>query len=222
MRNTRLIIIVCGLISFLRGGVEASAQQFSAGLFGGLSTSQVDGDTYAGYDKAGLFTGAFVTKSISSSGKWSASFEITYIQKGSRKYARPDKGDYTSYKLNLNYAEVPILLRYAFSVPDSAGSGRAAFIVEGGVAAGALVQSEEHDSFGPVTGGTPFEKMDYSVLLGLHYYLTQHLGFNIRTEYSLLPVRKGGTSPYYQNWTHNFLRPGYYNNLIVFSIRYRL
>lgn len=197
------------------------AQQFKAGLIGGIVTSQVDGDTYAGYDKAGFLAGGFVTKRFSEESNWSASFEITYIQKGSRKNPRPDKGDPTSYKLNLNYAEVPVLLRYDFGIPDSSVSGRIRFSLEGGIAVGALVKSYEEDSFGPSTGGTPFQKTDFSTIFGINYHLNDHIGFNARTEYSILPVRKGGTSSYYQNWTYKFFKPGYYNNLLTFSFRYR-
>lgn len=197
------------------------SQQFKVGMLGGISTSQVDGDTYAGYDKAGFLAGGFVTKKFSPESKWSASFEITYIQKGSRKISHPEKGDYTSYSLKMNYAEVPILLKYAFAVSDSSGGQKIKFQLEGGVAVGALVHSEEYDSNGLTPAGTPFQKSDYSTLLGLSYFLSEHIGFNVRYEYSMLPVRKGAIAQYYQNWTYKFLKPGYYNNLILFSFRYR-
>lgn len=197
------------------------AQQFKAGLLGGVVTSQVDGDTYAGYNKLGLQAGGFVMKKFSATSKWSASFEITYIQKGSRKAPRPDKGDYTLYKLNLNYAEVPVLLKYSFTAPDSLGGNKVRFQLEGGVAVGALVQSKEEDAFGPVAGGVPFEKSGYSYILGLNYFVSEKSAFNIRYEYSIIPVRKGAAGQYYQNWTYKFLKPGYYNNLVLFSFRYQ-
>jgi hypothetical protein len=206
---------------YLYTSIPLFSQQFSVGLTGGIVTSQVDGDTWAGYNKAGFLAGGFVNKRFGEESKWSASFEIMYIMKGSRKVPHPDKGDFASYKLNLNYAEVPILLRYDFGIPDSSVSGRMKFSLEGGVAVGALVHSYEEDSFGQLTGGTPFQKSDYSAILGLSYHLSKHIGFNARTEYSIIPVRKGGLSTYYQNWTYRFLNPGYYNNLLTFSFRYQ-
>ena len=203
--------------------IASHGQQFQAGILSGISTSQVDGDTYAGYNKLGFVAGGFVSTKLSSSGKWSGSFELNYIQKGSRKIPHPDKGDYTSYKLKLNYIEVPVLLKYAFTTIDSL-SGRSQerdFSLEGGLAFAALVNSEEEDIGGLVFNGTAFQQFDYSVILGLNYFITKHIAFNVRTEYSIAPVRKGGTSSYYYNWTHNFLKPGFYNNLIVFSVRYR-
>jgi hypothetical protein len=200
----------------------AIGQRFQAGVLGGISTSQVDGDTWAGYDKAGAFVGGFVTRDFSETSKWSASFELTYIQKGSRKIPHPDKGDFASYQLKLNYAEVPLLLRYNFSGMDSLGEKRMKFALEGGITLGALVFSKEYDASGFIPyNGVPFQKADYSVVLGLNYFLSKHIGFDVRTEYSIVPVRKGGTASYYQNWTYKFLKPGFYNNLLVFSLRYQ-
>ncbi len=197
------------------------AQQFKAGLLGGIVTSQVDGDTYAGYDKAGFLAGGFVSRKPSEESRWTALFEITYIQKGSRKNPRPDKGLYTSYKLNLNYAEVPVLIRYDFGIPDSSEGGRMGFSLEAGIAVGALVGSYEEDSYGASPPGTPFEKADFSSILGLNYHVSKHIAFNARTEYSIVPVRKGAIAQYHQNWTYKILKPGYYNNLVTFSFRYQ-
>lgn len=216
----RIIIVPLSFIGLL-SPVSTEAQQFRIGFLAGLATSQVDGDTYAGYDKAGLMAGGFVTRRLSATGKWSASFEIMYIQKGSRKIPHPDKGDFTSYSLRLDYAEVPLLLKYRIAVPDSASGTKTRLEIEGGIAVGALVRSEEYDSFGAVAGGTPFQKTDYSTVLGVNYPFSEHFSASVRTEYSIVPVRKGGTSSYYQNWTQRFLRPGYYNNLILLSLRYQ-
>lgn len=203
--------------------VSLHAQQFKAGLLAGVSTSQVDGDTYAGYNKAGMLAGGFVTSKFSAESKWSASFEITYIQKGSRKIPHPDKGDYADYKLKLNYVEVPLLVKYDFAgVIDTSGSQGMHFAVVGGVALGRLIHSAEWDAFGQLNGGTPFQKKDIPIVLGLSYSLSKHIGFDVRTEYSIFPVRKGGTSSYYQNWTFKFFKPGYYNNLIIFLFHYRI
>lgn len=208
-------------LCFLFLGDAYAQNQFKAGLIAGIVGSQIDGDGYAGYNKAGLQAGAFVSSKISKNTRWSAMFEITYIQKGSRKIPHPDQGDFVEYKCKLDYVEVPAMVKYDFSFTDSTGKGRLNFGVFGGIAVGALVNSEESDAFGILTGGTPFKKAELSYVLGLSYSLSQHIGFEIRTQYSVLPVRDGGTSIYYPSWTSNILRPGYYNNLLVFSARYR-
>lgn len=206
---------------YLYSPISLHAQQFKAGLIAGVATSQVDGDNYAGYNKAGFLAGAFVSRKPSEASKWTALLEITYIQKGSRKPPHPDKGDYTSYKLNLDYAEVPVLIRYDFGIPDSSESGGMKFSLEAGIAFGALVHSYEEDSYGALPGGVPFQKADYSTIFGLNYHVSTHISFNARTEYSIVPVRKGAVAQYHQNWTYNFLKPGFYNNLLTFSFRYQ-
>jgi hypothetical protein len=209
------------LISLYLIPYTSTAQHFKAGLLAGIATTQVDGDTYAGYDKAGLFAGASVSSRFSKAPKWSVSFEITYIQKGSRKVPHPDKGDFADYKLKLDYAEVPLLLKYDFNLSDSTGQSHSSFTLFGGLAIGALVHSKEWDAFGVLPQGVPFQKTDLSTILGLSYSVSEHVGFDARTEYSVFPVRKGGNISYYQNWTYKFFKPGYYNNLIVFSLHYR-
>lgn len=219
MKNLFFFLAVFPVSCFLFPS-NCSGQQFKAGLLAGISTSQVDGDSYAGYDKAGLTGGAFVSTRFSPASKWSASFELTYIQKGSRKVPHPDKGDYTDYSLKLNYAEVPLLVRYAFSPSDSTGE-RMKFMLEGGLGFGTLIHSEELLSGAAVPAGTSFQKVDFSLILGINYLLSEHFMLNVRYEYSMMPVRKGATGSYYQNWTNKFLKPGYYNNLLVFSLRYQ-
>lgn len=208
LASAGLFIVYCLLFTI------SQAQPFKAGLLAGLATSQVDGDGFAGYNKAGMFAGGFVSKKFSPESKWTGMFEITYIQKGSKKNP--------IYRVKLNYAEVPLLVKYDFIVSDSANGSRTNFGVLGGIAIGTLVKSEESDAFGVLTGGTPFQKVDVSYVLGLSYALTEHIGFEARIEYSLIPVRKGGSSTYYPNWTSNVFKPGYYNNLLVFAFRYRI
>lgn len=218
MKKEFLLFIIC--VSLF---TSLHAQRFKAGALAGIVTSQVDGDTYAGYNKAGMLVGGFVASKFSDVSKWSVSFEITYIQKGSRKTPHPDKGDFADYKLKLNYVEVPLLVKYDVGrVIDTSGLRGMHFTFIGGVAIGTLIYSAEWDAFGPLSGGTPFQKKDVPVILGLNYSFSKHIGFDVRTEYSLFPVRKGGTSSYYQNWTSNFFKPGYYNNLIIFLFRYRI
>ena len=195
------------------------AQRFKAGLFAGVSTSQVHGDTYSGFNKAGLYAGASLAKKFSEESKWESSFEISYIQKGSRKLANPSKGDYKSYYLNLDYAEVPVLLRYHFSIADTTRSFSSNFFIEGGLSFGALVNQKESDENGVILGGIPFEKYDISTVFGLSYSLRKNVFFNIRTINSFIPVRKFNIPIYYPRWFLNLFNRGYYNNVLAFSLR---
>ncbi len=62
--------------------LSTEAQTFKPGIFGGIVTSQVGGDSYSGFNKLGVTFGGFVRYAIND--KWSAQFELAYVQKGSR------------------------------------------------------------------------------------------------------------------------------------------
>jgi hypothetical protein len=208
-------------IAVLLGCISTSlfAQRFRAGTHAGWVASQVDGDSYAGFNKLGAMFGASISKRISA-GRGTASFEINYIQKGSRKMPNPEKGEYDFYKLQLNYAEVPVLLTYNLFVADTTIGFKNKFLLEGGIAFAALVHAQEENNIGQTMGATPFQKKEASFIFGIKYYLTSRIIFNLRSQYSILPVRKGGTSTYYPNWMFNYLPPGYYNNLINVVVHY--
>jgi hypothetical protein len=48
------------IITFLVCTGYAYSQQFEGGVLGGLTASQIDGDSYKGYNKVGIQAGAWV------------------------------------------------------------------------------------------------------------------------------------------------------------------
>lgn len=97
------------LLSSIAFGVQAQ-NKFRAGLRAGLSTSQVAGDTYGGFNQYGFDGGATLNGRVND--KWSAQFEILFVQKGSKFVGDAAKGDLRYYYMRLNYVEVPLLLQY--------------------------------------------------------------------------------------------------------------
>jgi hypothetical protein len=105
--RTNIPLIVFILVFSISGTLLNAQQRFNAGIKAGVSTTQVSGDTYSGYNKAGLVGGAFVRGIMNE--KWTGQFEIMYIQKGSRHNGNPDKGDYiikVNLRMNLDQALV--------------------------------------------------------------------------------------------------------------------
>ncbi len=180
------------------------SQGFKAGLIGGISTTQISGDQLSGFNKAGIVAGGLV--SIELSQKFDLQMEIMYFQKGSRKNANPDKLDYTSYRLRLNYFEVPLLLEWKYSK-------RLSF--EGGPTFGALLSSQEEDEYGELNISYPFKKFELGLAGGMNIVLIQGLIFNARYESSVLSVRA-----YVDGQTYRFNK-GQYNTALVFSLRYK-
>ena len=189
--------------------ITSSAQVFKPGLIVGISGAQIEGDGYGGYDKIGFIAGGFVNTDLSE--KLSTQFEIYYINKGSFDALHPDKGDYNSFKVNLNYIEVPVALRYK----------QHKFMIEVGLYLGKLVgtptlSNENGEVF---VNQYPFKSFDFGGLLGVSYYLNDHFILNLRSKNSLIPIRD---FPSLDQGTffNTFLNNGWYNVDLNFSIRY--
>jgi hypothetical protein len=177
---------------------------FHGGALAGVSTSQVSGDQLSGFNKAGIYAGAFVNLHITD--KWLFQFEIDYIQKGSRKNPKPSRNDFTKYVMNLQYFEVPILFKWEFL--DR-------FQLEMGPAVGYLIKNTgvERDENGPFVDPRPaFSKIDLSVMGGVSFKIIEHLKLNIRGSQSVLPIRQHESGAVYR------LNRGQYNSVLAFTL----
>ncbi len=187
------------------------SQNFHAGPKVGVDFSQVDGDGYGGYHKAGLNLGAFVYRTIGKKQHWDLQFEIEYIQKGSRKTPNYDTGDLNDYKLTLNYIQMPLIARYNMRHVS----------LEGGLSLGTLLSSKE--IFNDTEGGNPFKSMEFAMILGINYHFNPKLWINGRYTVSLARVREpyNGEIPVYDpNDLWDCRKPGQYNNVLVVSLYY--
>jgi hypothetical protein len=191
------------LISFSFSGF--SQLEFSGGIELGAATSQVSGDALSGFDKFGLSAGPFIRTTFSE--KSSAKLGILYLNKGSKKNADPDNGDLITYAIRLNYVEVPIT--YSYSINN--------IRAEGGLAIARLVSSSELGTDGRERDFIfPFEKMDFSVVLGASYYFSENIFVNGRWSQSIIPVRK---SPNVVN-SASFYEAGMYNTAFQLMFGY--
>ena len=189
------------LISFSFTGL--SQLEFSGGLELGVSTTQLSGDALSGFDKFGLSAGPFIRTTFSE--KSSAKLGILYLNKGSKKNADPD--NLITYAIRLNYVEVPIT--YSYSINN--------IRAEGGLAIARLVSSSELGTDGRERDFIfPFEKMDFSVVLGASYYFSENIFVNGRWSQSIIPVRK---SPNVVN-PASFYEAGMYNTAFQLMFGY--
>ena len=179
------------------------AQNFHAGVIGGISTTQVAGDQLSGFNKAGLIAGCFVNRKLSE--KTSLQMEIIFIQKGSRKPLDPN--DNTFYAMRLSYFEVPLLLKWQVAPKLN---------VELGPSFGVLVFSEEETEYGIYHSSLPFKKFDLSGNFGLTYPLTEKLLLNTRYSNSLIPIRDFPTG-----FSFAYFDRGQYNTVLSFTLQYQ-
>ena len=183
--------------------IIVNAQHFNAGVLVGLSTSQVDGDNLAGFNKAGIKVGGFVNRKLGE--RCSLAFELEFIQKGSRKPLNQD--DNTYYLMRLNYLEVPLLLNYQVG-------GKLKF--EAGPSFAALISSYEEDQNGELKGAVEFNKFDYLINVGATYNISEHWFANARFSYSLGPIRK-----FTQGYVYSYYKNGQYNQVLAFTLGYQ-
>ncbi|MBA3704824.1 MAG: PorT family protein [Bacteroidetes bacterium] len=195
-------IIYIFFVVFLFCAQAFSQQRFRAGLKTGVSTSQVAGDTYSGFNKAGLDGGGFVTGKINE--KWTVQFEIIYIQKGSRHNFNSEIGDYTYYFLQLDYIEVPLLFQFH----------QKKFTFELGPGYGYLLKEKEYNHVMDLTGYRPFNKNEICLNVGISFVLYKNFGINWRYSNSISSIRSHASGA--STWNN----PGQRNNVLAFCLTY--
>jgi len=192
------------LFLFLISPFYVSAQSFQAGVTGGLSTTQISGDSQSGFHKVGLIFGGFVSTRISDA--FDGSLQIMYIQKGSKKNAKPEKNDFTAYLLRLNYIEVPILLQWMYSEK---------FWFETGPTFGVLLSQHEENEIGDIPEPRKFNDFELGFAAGMNVRLIKDLIFNARFTSSIIPVRK------HQSGETDRINGGQYNAVLAFTLNYQ-
>lgn len=181
-----------------------SGQRFSGGLIAGFNGSQVDGDTYAGYNKFGFTLGAFSSVELKS--KLTGELQIRYIQKGANK--KVTENDLSKYTSKLNYIEIPVLLRYHQNKKISWHLGPGF---------GYLFKFSVEDENGPLSNDAiNFRDFELSGLAGMQYQIIEKLGVSVTFSYSLIPIADHPNDPIH------FRQPGLYNNLVSILLAYKL
>lgn len=197
LRKLLIIIFVCTFIQTL------SAQEFDAGIYGGVSATQIDGDSYGGYNKPGVVFGGFVNRELSQQVDWQLG--LRYIMKGSRKASNEGGLD---YKATLHYLEFPITMRYYhYKKLD----------FEGGLTVGYMVKAfEEINKGGSFETTNSFDRFEIGAVAGLNYKINESFSVAGFVEYSLIPIRPYITKP------HWLVNNGQYNSVLHFSLVYNI
>ena len=104
---------------------------------------------------------------------------IQLAQKGSFKGPNSKTGDFTKYKINLWYAEIPLALNYRIKDVSI-------FL---GLSFGTLFYAKESDQNGELRGRPEFNRFEYGGFLGVRYDFNKKYYFELSTGYSLAAVR---------------------------------
>lgn len=199
MSKYLLVFCTCLVSVFVYG------QNIKIGGIAGINASQVGGDGLRGFKKAGLVLGGFADLDVSE--KINLQFEIIYSQKGSRKNPKTDEGDTEFFLLQMDYIEVPIMIRYR----------NKKFTYDAGLYVGQLIKSHLEDEIGPFSIPPRFNQLkdqDFGFLIGLNYNLTDNLIMNWRFSNSLINVREFESGESFR------FKGGLVHTYLSFTLRY--
>jgi len=181
MRPSLVLVIL--LILEISG---VKAQQFHAGLYGGLNVTDVDGTnitgTDAGFQKFGFTFGSYVNTAVSANNI--LQMEIGYSQKGYLN--EPDGTHRNNYsQLNLNYIETALLLRHRIHF-KLWNKPRNKFDIEGGISIGKLIYS--YYSVQSIEYPLDLNTTDISPFTGISYNFSPNVGIEFRYYNSITPI----------------------------------
>ncbi len=200
-------VLICIALIFSFSILKTNAQKFGGGFVAGFVTSQVEGDTYGGFHKAGLLGGMWINYDFAQ--KSALQMELTYIQKGSRKSANPDQGDYDTYLLRLGYVELGLIYQYTFAKK---------FFIEAGPSFSVLLHSYEEDVTGMQKESDNFKVGTFNVCIGAGYNISEKWNVHLRTENSITSIRNDVQTGY----VARFGKYGQYIDCLTLSLYYKL
>jgi len=184
---------VFSTIIFLLLSLSVFSQQFKGGLLLGMSTSQIDGDTQSDFKKVGLFSGVSVATDFSK--VMGAKIELYYVGKGAKKVI----DGIEEFKTQLHYVEMPFLLTIK---PINR------FEFDFGIACSYLIGSKLYEYGETVPDGlNDMLNFDFGIFGSATYYFTSDLGFNVRMEHSLIPIKNN---------------PNWFNYNLSFGLAYKI
>lgn len=215
----KLLLLLFSFLSFSLFSQEMARESFRPVFSAGFVASQVDGDTYGGYNKPGFFFGLGINRLVSK--KVELEFALTLLQKGARKNYARDSASLNNpnnefYLLRLNYLEIPVGIKYNFKKFKAELGGAFAYLIKN------PPFEESQNGYTNIYG---FKNFDYSYYIGLGYKLKPNVLINLRYEYSVVAIRNyysSGNGVYHGQFPYNLFNVGLYNNLLTLSINYKL
>ncbi len=210
----RIIFFILLISSFVLKSQTTTNDVFTLKPSLGFNGCQIHGDNYSGYDKFGAFGGLSVNAKLSK--KASIELGFFFSQKGARHNQNPEKGDFTFYRVNLNYIDLPLIFKYNVN---------ATYFLTGGPSIAYLINYQEDNEAGNWDGVYPFEKFEYGINVGLGRKIKDNFFVEVRSSNSFVAIRKYGilaTQVFYPNPVARFFNAGLYNNILTLIVSYKL
>lgn len=184
--------------------IIAQNNHFDARLKLGISTSQIDGDGYGGFNKVGVAGGIGISRQLSD--LKSISFDILWVQKGSVDPANANIGKFSIYKIKTNYIDIPVTYTYLYKKVG----------LEGGLSANVFINSSESNGISKVPNTFTFNRFELAFIAGLSHKLNDKLIVSGRYSRAISP-----SSGYFIK-TNFGLFGGSYNEVVYITLNYNL
>jgi len=185
-------------------GEEARGQGFNAGFFGGVTASQVDGDSYGGYNKLGLTGGFFVNRELDLDIFWQLG--IKYVSRGA--YENFGTTNPMIDKTVFRYIEIPLSVHYLYDET---------FQVELGISPEVLISYKSFDEYGQTDPSLYPEnrRFGFSAFTGIHYWYVPNASVGLRFTYSAISFRER------EEWNTAQYR-GHFHNVLALTMAYKI
>jgi len=167
--------LVIGILGFF-ATESALAQPFSGGILLGGNSSQVAGDNFSGFNKAGFSAGVFVRTQLDT--KYGLQMELYFTQKGARSNTKAEEAGNLAYLLRLNYVELPLIFQYDL------GKLR----LEAGLTAAFLTNSYEEIDYQENVNDV-WRKVTLNSLFGVRFLISNQWSAGLRTINSINSIR---------------------------------
>jgi hypothetical protein len=196
------------LLFTIKTNSQEATQRFKAGIVAGLTTSQIDGDASAGYNKIGVqagLRGIIVLKE-----KTESSIELLFSQRGAASALVKNPDDFR-FLITLNYVEIPVQFHYKdWLIEDKENGDYYKVSFNAGLSFARLLGTKVSDDLSAVTRVVPalLEKNDYSFMVGANIWANQHFGFTVRYVRSIgfmYNPKKWSQPPFPQAWNGHTL-----------------
>jgi hypothetical protein len=201
-----LFIVLC---------MNSAAQTFKGNLIGGISSSQASGDGTAGFVQFGVYAGIGVEARIND--VWSLHGNLMFNQKGSRVYKT--KNNFNTYRLRVNYIEVPVLLDYRYQK----------FSAQLGPYLGVKINQKEQTQYGVIENPRAFKPFDFGIQAQISCQLKERIKLSLAFQNSILPARAHESQLAYPpsnfvlgEWHQKILDKGQYFTTLMLFLSYRL
>lgn len=205
------ILVLAAILTFI--SLEGRSQSFDGGLIAGGVTSQINGDSYAGFHQLG-YTAGFYGR-IPTGGPSSWQMELKYSLYGAHSDAKEEQWGLNPMSIRLHYVELPLLYRYNLSKFNINGKSLDFITLELGLSGDFLLRGTQSADFEDYFDNDAWLFFSLTGDIGVHFDLNERLGINIRSMNSLTPCRFHPEAPVF-SWYH------YYNIALQATVVYTI